>query len=990
MLDATLVCDQYPSISPGRICGADDDFGGYMRLLTAMTAISLVLAVPGGALLAQERVSPELSARIDGVSDAESEALRLEQLNVSVVVHGSLAYTEMTAKFANPSNETLEGNFVLALPKGSVVTGYALDVEGRLIDGVLQPRDKARQAYEDRVAGAIDPGLAEVDFSDKFETRVYPILPRNGRTIRVRFVSPLDSDLSYLLPLENSAVGAYSIEVSGVRPAGRTGFRWENEGLTWRAEGTDQIDGRISFKADRDDTLVVSQHPGEGKFFELSGRAPAPAVPDKTTELTILWDRSVSRLDDDVRREAEIASNLAAQLGVDEVTIHVFDSISSETATVPATNLRRELRRVRYVGGTSYAGLAEAIKDTSGLCVLFTDGRVTIGDRESLPSAGCRIVTMSSGPEVDRAWLSGQARLTGSDFVDLKQVNNREAIAAILRPSSMPKALDSTGNAIEIVSLPESVGRFRIAGPVPVDGVVVLNGEQFLAPRGTPQTFRGPGALWAQQHLALNRDTLGTQGLAQEARRWSIAVPGVSFIVLETPEDYAQSDFVPPDNYPKNLRSDYDELRAEIDGDQAEREEEHLARVRSSWEDRKEWWARKIDSRATYAEGASEEAEAAAEEPLAEPPPPAEVGPSPVSIPEVSEEAIQASASVSPVGAVSADSYEDSGDYIVVTGSRIVAPEPEPGLGSITVREWSADRPYIATWDEAGDNWLSVVEATEKEQGTIPLFYLDLAEWHFKNGRALEARKAALAALELPTRDNQTVEIVAQRLLRYGDFDGAIWLLERLVDREGDRPQPSMALAQAFAARGRATDTRADVVQAQEIMAEVGLKLWPERYELVNEIALGEANALVTELGGADAVGVTLASEFIADLPVDVRVVAVWNTPRTDLDLWVREPSGTDVGFSNQSSTAGGRYTHDLTQGHGPEEYMIRRAPDGTYRIEVNTFSADRLNPNGPSVVTVRLIRDFGTPTQREETIDVEMVPDEDDDRRFIGEIVVE
>ena len=58
-----------------------------------------------------------------------------------------------------------------------------------------------------------------------------------------------------------------------------------------------------------------------------------------------------------------------------------------------------------------------------------------------------------------------------------------------------------------------------------------------------------------------------------------------------------------------------------------------------------------------------------------------------------------------------------------------------------------------------------------------------------------------LSALELPTRNNQTLAIVADRLLRYGETDRAIWLLERLLAAEDDRPQPRRTLALALARR---------------------------------------------------------------------------------------------------------------------------------------------------------------------------------------------
>ena len=104
----------------------------------------------------------------------------------------------------------------------------------------------------------------------------------------------------------------------------------------------------------------------------------------------------------------------------------------------------------------------------------------------------------------------------------------------------------------------------------------------------------------------------------------------------------------------------------------------------------------------------------------------------------------------------------------------------------------------------------------------------------------------------------------------------------------GTRGSP-LALAQAYAVRGRASKQRDDLVMAHKLMTEVAMARWPDQYRSVGEIALAETNALIVELGGKGAGGVILDPKFIAALPVDVRVVTEWNTPRTDLDLWVKD-----------------------------------------------------------------------------------------------------
>ena len=93
----------------------------------------------------------------------------------------------------NASDQILEGDFRLLMPHGSVVTGYALDIGGRMVDGVLVDQRQARIAYEARVRQRIDPGLAEVDranCSAPGSSRLPPIQPHHPRAVHQPARSP--------------------------------------------------------------------------------------------------------------------------------------------------------------------------------------------------------------------------------------------------------------------------------------------------------------------------------------------------------------------------------------------------------------------------------------------------------------------------------------------------------------------------------------------------------------------------------------------------------------------------------------------------------------------------------------------------------------------------------------------------------------------------------------------------------------------------------
>jgi hypothetical protein len=72
-----------------------------------------------------------------------------------------MARYEVEHVFFNPTEQQLEGTFRFPLPSGSIVTGLALEVDGKLMDGEMPERERAREICEDRRQYA-RPGAARV------------------------------------------------------------------------------------------------------------------------------------------------------------------------------------------------------------------------------------------------------------------------------------------------------------------------------------------------------------------------------------------------------------------------------------------------------------------------------------------------------------------------------------------------------------------------------------------------------------------------------------------------------------------------------------------------------------------------------------------------------------------------------------------------------------------------------------------------------------
>src|SRR5262249_44323241 len=159
--------------------------------------------------------------------------------------------------------------------------------------------------------------------------------------------------------------------------------------------------------------------------------------------------RSVSRTDDQLKTEAQLAQKLAEDRGLTRVKLTLFDSGATETRDVYVNQLASELGRVRYRGGTSYAPLKTGRVATGSDCLMFTDGRGSIDDGKGF-SLPCRTFAVSSGPETDRPWLSDLADKSGGVAVDLAGAKSDEALKALEKPrAGLVSVTDQQGDAID-------------------------------------------------------------------------------------------------------------------------------------------------------------------------------------------------------------------------------------------------------------------------------------------------------------------------------------------------------------------------------------------------------------------------------------------------------------------------------------------------------------------------------------------------------------
>lgn len=161
--------------------------------------------------------------------------LPITRAAAEVRIFAGVAETRLTFTIKNPYSWQVEGKFYFPLPEGSTVSGYALDIQGKMVEGVSVGKQRAQIVFDSEMQRRVDPGLVEWAGGDVFQTRVYPIFPSKERTVMIAYLSELRTDPGtleqhYTLPLRfHDEVEHFKIKIKSMNET-RPALEWGDIG----------------------------------------------------------------------------------------------------------------------------------------------------------------------------------------------------------------------------------------------------------------------------------------------------------------------------------------------------------------------------------------------------------------------------------------------------------------------------------------------------------------------------------------------------------------------------------------------------------------------------------------------------------------------------------------------------------------------------------------------------------------------------------------
>lgn len=288
----------------------------------------------------------------------------------------------------------------------------------------------------------------------------------------------------------------------------------------------------------------------------------------------------------------------------------------------------------------------------------------------------------------------------------------------------------------------------------------------------------------------------------------------------------------------------------------------------------------------------------------------------------------------------------------------------------VNLKGWSPKTPYlkvlkqIKNTDKAYKEYIKL----RSQYFNSPSFYIDVADF-FKERESHEIANQILSNVaEIDLENYELLRALAYKLEEYKLYSSAVFIYKEILKLRPEDIQSYRDLALAYEANKKYQ--KALDILYKIVNGELLLKDETRRFRGVEVIALNELNRIISlyktklELNHIE-------DRYLKDLSEDIKVVIDWNHNDTDIDLWVIDPNKEKCYYGHKKTKIGGLMSDDMTQGFGPEQFVLKKAKKGTYKIKVKYYSSNQQKISGPTFLKVTVFKNY---SKLNETKDVRLI----------------
>ncbi len=917
-------------------------------------------------------ISPSLLIRDE---PRQLKEILLEEMLINVKVVGNLATTSFEMRFFNPNNQVLEGELVFPLMEGATVTGFAMDVNGKLREGVPVEKNKGQQVFETIERRQVDPGLMELVAGNTYKTRIYPIPATGYKTVIVTYNEELQTGEKgriFNLPLYlKKKVKAFSLDVEILKQRlspvmlenSFTNLKFNSLQEVFKASAnyTDiELNHQLKFAVpvlENESGVYVSKGvKTDESYFYVVTNVKEMARPKKMPkQIAVFWDVSSSVENRKLSLEIELLKAYLKEMNAGTAGLYFFSNTVEKAGDFNinrgnSSKLIEKIEAVPYDGGTQLGAIDFSVAKADEVLV-FTDGMNTFGQSD-IRKSPVPLLLINSSAKSDHSFLNYLAISSGGEYINLQNIDKETALKKMKAEPLRFLGAEYGDEIAEVYpSVPVSVSNsFSCAGKLKgSQGIITLRfgfGKEVvktLALRIKENNSGDNGIVekaWAGKKL-WELDLLyekNRREIRELGKDFSLVTRNTSLIVLETLDDYLEFEIEPP----ADMLKEYYKILHTKKEEEKKKEESTLDKVAELYQEKIDWWSREVkpeekkkrkETWGVDESGEGSESEAhfsfATEEDM-------EMG--------VSEEALFE---------VSDRRNKDDG-------------KSKPAKGAIYLKPWNPDAPYLKELSGMDvDKLYSGYLRLKKENKDIPSFYTDVSNLMFNKGLKKEAVKVISNLAEIQLLNHELMRVLAHKLEEMEEYKLAIEIYEKILEIRKEEPQSYRDLALVLAKDGQ-------YQVAVDMLYGAIKKNWDGRFPGIEVIMVTEMNAIIEKAGNKVNTR-PIDERLLKNLPVNIRIVLNWDADNTDMDLWVTDPKNEKCYYEHKETQIGGLLSNDFTRGYGPEEFLLKKAITGKYKVQANYYGSSQQRVAGPVTVYLQLFTNYGEPEEELKEVTVRL-----------------
>ncbi|MBQ7177450.1 MAG: DUF2135 domain-containing protein [Victivallales bacterium] len=909
--------------------------------------------------------------------------VQVTDVEIEANVDGVLTETKVTMTLHNPNGRILEGELNFPLPAGATVAGYALDINGKMVDGVIVEKEKARAVFDEVVRQGVDPGMAEQVGGNMFRTKVYPINANGDRRVSVRYVATTLSvnengtrSSYYVQPLnfpDKLATFKLKLNVAAaIQPPKVVAGSLSNlEFKKWKTVYTANTELKdIALTEDlyvavmtRPDEAFLHQKASDGSNYFAYNYTVEPAslknsLP-RSQEPVILWDASMSREKSD--HASEIAFIKAAFGQSKKLTLIIFrNAPEAQVVFASATELAKALEGIIYDGATNLAAAVAAIPEKAE-AYLFSDGL----DNFSLEAASAKAARLCAFTGDKQLNTSALKALAGNGlFMDLRSLSTEDAVKLLDMPRPFLASATCDGKKLAEVSWQFDGDRLAVAGKLP-DGAkklafelsiagAIVRREVAVADENGLETGTLLRTNYGQLKIAeLLASGAPSQDVTAAGKLYGLVTPGTSLLVLDNISQYLRYNVRPPESLPE-MRAQYDAQHKEDKnskwGETFKLQENDVKTVLNMWKSLNTWYDKE------YPKVANTSGQAKAES--------AGGGRGVFSLFSRSNHSVAGAVADgavayerAPAPDMASNAAPDMESNAAPALAKAAPEDNASGGAKMVLQAWDPKTPYIDALKKAKKNAYQAYLAQRKDYGASAGFYMDCADFFEKAGDRKIALRVLSNLAEMDLENKQVLRILGYKLRFWGELEASAAVFKAVLKLAPEEPQSYRDLALVL-------DDLERFQEAVDMMLHLVKYKFDGRFREIELIALTEINRMILR---AERKGIAIKNvdkQFIKPIQTDIRVVINWDTDMSDMDLWVTDNFGEKCFYSHRFTSTGGRNSCDFTQGYGPEEFMIRNAVKGKYKVQTDYYGTHTQKVLGAVTLYAEVYTNYGRPDE--------------------------